>query len=195
MDKTIFSKTRRTFIQASTSALLLPSAVFAEIDDYGIRGQDAPELKISQWIDGNGKPTSFKLSEHKGKFVLMLFWQAGCPGCHSHGFPAFKKTLDAFKNNKHFTAIAIQTAFESYSINTPDKMREIQKQYNLDIVVGHTAGIEEPQSNPKIMVDYRTGGTPWTVLISAEGKVLFNDFIINPEGAIALLKEEIGKMG
>ena len=48
--------------------------------------------------------------------------------------------------------------------------------------------------HPKTMVDYRSGGTPWAVLISPEGKVLFNDFHINAEGAIQLLNKEIKKM-
>jgi thiol-disulfide isomerase/thioredoxin len=194
MDNTKFSQKRRTFITSSASAILLPSAVFATADDYGIRGKLAPELEISQWIDGDGKATRFKLAEHKGKFVFMEFWQFWCPGCHSHGFPGLKKISDALKHSKHFTAVAIQTAFEGYSSNTADKMRQIQKQYDLNLVMGHDAGDTESHGQPKTMIDYRSGGTPWAILISPEGKVLFNDFQINPEGAIALLKGKIGKM-
>ncbi len=180
---------------ASTAAMLLPATAFAaKKHNYGIAGRVAPELEISDWIDGDGKATTFKLAEHKGKFVFMEFWQSWCPGCHSHGFPALKKISDAFKDNKHFTAVAIQTTFEGHTINTADKMREIQKRYNLDIVFGHDAGDPKSHGHPKTMVDYRSGGTPWAVLISPEGKVLFNDFQINAEGAIQLLSEEIKKM-
>ena len=190
-----FSNTRRTFIAATTSAMLLPKELLAASNDYGIKGQLAPELEISEWIDAKGKPTSFKLADHKGKFVFMEFWQAWCPGCHSHGFPGLKKISDALNTSKHFTAIAIQTTFEGYSTNTADKMLEIQKKYDLDIVMGHDAGDKNSHGHPKTMVDYRSGGTPWAVLISPEGEVLFNDFSINPEAAIKFLEEEVGKMG
>ena len=179
---------------ASAAAVLLPINAFAAKHNYGIVGTKAPELEISDWIDGAGKPTSFKLADHKGKFVFMEFWQSWCPGCHAHGFPTLKKISDAFKDNQHFTAIAIQTTFEGHAVNTSDKMREIQKRYDLDIVFGHDAGDPKSHGHPKTMVDYRSGGTPWAVLISPEGKVLFNDFHINPEGAIQLLHEEIKKM-
>lgn len=193
------SNSRRTLIKAgvaaSASALLWSKTALARKHNYGISGRTAPELEISQWIDGEGKPTSFKLADHKGKYVFMEFWQSWCPGCHSHGFPGLKKISDAFRDSKHFTAIAVQTTFEGFSTNTSDKMREIQKQYDLDIVFGHDAGDPKSHGHPKTMVDYRSGGTPWAVLIGPDGKVLFNDFQINAEGAIALLKEETAKMG
>ena len=34
---------------------------------------------------------------------------------------------------------------------------------------------------------YRTGGTPWTVLIDPDGVVQFNDFHIAPDKAIDLI--------
>ena len=189
-----FFKNRRTFIKSSAASLLLPSALFAAKHNYGIVNQQAPELEISQWIDPQGKPTTFKLSDHKGKFVFMEFWQSWCPGCHSHGFPGLKKISDAFNHNEHFTAIAIQTTFEGFATNTPDKMREIQKQYDLNIVMGHDAGDEKKGGHPKTMVNYRSGGTPWAVLISPEGQVIYNDFSIKPESAISFLKDEIDKL-
>jgi len=193
------SKERRNFLKtsiaASATALLWSKGSYAKKHRYGISGMPAPELEIRQWIDGKGNPTNFKLADHKGKYIFMEFWQSWCPGCHSHGFPALKKISDAFKDNKHFTAVAVQTTFEGHTINTADKMRDIQKQYDLDIVFGHDAGDPNSHGHPKTMVDYRSGGTPWSVLISPEGNVLFNDFQINAEGAITLLKDEIAKMG
>jgi hypothetical protein len=43
---------------------------------YGILGQLAPELNLSDWIDGNGKKTeSIRLSDYRGKVVYLYFWQ------------------------------------------------------------------------------------------------------------------------
>ncbi len=183
---------RRDFLLSTTAALLLPKVSQAASNGYGIEGQQAPELKVGQWIDGEGKPTTFKLSEHKGKFIFMEFWQAWCPGCHKHGFPSLKKISDEFKDNKHFVPVAIQTTFEGFAVNNAKQMRAIQMRYDLDIVFGHDEGSEGV--HPHTMKSYRSGGTPWAVLISPEGKVIYNDFSISPESAIAYLKKAIDKL-
>ena len=42
----------------------------------GIRGQLAPELNLSTWIDGNGKKTeSVRLIDYRGKVVYLYFFQ------------------------------------------------------------------------------------------------------------------------
>lgn len=194
-----FSSKRRQFIKAGASALLLPTTTLlsatASSNDYGIIGKAAPELEVEEWIDAEGKPASaFKLANHKGQYIFMEFWQSWCPGCHSHGFPSLKKISDAFQDSKHFTAISIQTTFEGYATNTAKKMREIQKQYDLNIMMGHDAGNEKTHAHPKTMVSYRTGGTPWAVLISPEGKVIFNGFSIDSEKTIDVLSKAIDKM-
>lgn len=195
-----FLKKRRTLLKAGASALMLPSVILspalAATNDYGIVGKMAPELEVKEWIDAEGKPASaFKLSDNKGKFIFMEFWQSWCPGCHSHGFPGLKKISDAFEDNPHFVAVSIQTTFEGHAINTAEKMLEIQKQYDLNIMMGHDEGDAKTHSHPKTMISYRSGGTPWAVLISPKGKVIFNGFSINPESAIDVLAKEIKKMG
>ena len=43
---------------------------------YGILGQPAPQLNLSDWIDGNGKKTeSIRLSDYRGKVVYLYFFQ------------------------------------------------------------------------------------------------------------------------
>ena len=65
-----FLKTRRKIIKASAASMIIPSAAFAAGDEatpqqrYGILGQQAPELEVKTWIDGKGKPSSFKLADH-----------------------------------------------------------------------------------------------------------------------------------
>ena len=197
-----FSANRRTLLKtglkAGLATALLPASIYsanAASNRYGIIGQPAPELEIADWIDPQGKSTSFNLADHKGKFIFMEFWQAWCPGCHSHGFPSLKKISDDLADNKHFTAIAIQTTFEGHYTNTFAKVRKIQKQYDLNIIMGHDAGDKKTDSHPKTMINYRSGGTPWAVLISPEGKVIYNDFSINPESAISVIKKETAKLG
>jgi len=189
------SNKRRQFIKAGAATLLLPSAAISTAfanSDYGIIGQTAPELEIEQWIDAEGKTASaFKLADHKGKYIFMEFWQSWCPGCHSHGFPSLKKISDAFADNKDFVAVSIQTTFEGYDTNTFKKVHKIQKQYDLKIMMGHDTGDKKSQGHPKTMISYRSGGTPWAVLISPEGKVIFNGFSVKPESVIDFLNKKI----
>ena len=44
------------------------------------------------------------------------------------------------------------------------------------------------------MRSYRSGGTPWAVLISPDGDVLYNDFGIDPDGAVDFLRKAIDKL-
>lgn len=188
---------RRRFLLGSAGAVLVPQIFAPKVtqaasNDYGIVGRQAPELKVSQWIDGKGKPTTFKLSNHRGKFVFLEFWQAWCPGCHKHGFPTLKILVDEFKDSEYFIPVAIQTTFEGFSVNNAKQMRAIQMRYDLDIIFGHDEGSEE--EHPHTMRSYRSGGTPWAVLISPEGDVLYNDFAIDPDGSVAFLKRAIKEL-
>ncbi|MBT8369912.1 MAG: peroxiredoxin family protein [Deltaproteobacteria bacterium] len=43
---------------------------------YGILGRQAPELELSTWIDGNGRPMDpVKLKDYRGKVIYLYFFQ------------------------------------------------------------------------------------------------------------------------
>jgi hypothetical protein len=75
--------------------------------------------------------------------------------------------------------VGIQTVFEGYRVNTKDKLRKNQLKYDLKIPMAHAAGNPQTHTAPEIMRKYRSGGTPWTVIIDPDGKVVFNDFHID----------------
>ncbi len=151
-------------------------------------GRIAPELKVDFWIDKNGDSTHFELAQHEGKWIFLKCFQSWCPGCHSHGFPALKKISDALAGNPKLAFAGIQTVFEGHYTNTVDKVREIQLQYDLQIPMGHDPGPKNGRSYT--MADYRTGGTPWMILIDPDRQVVYNDFGINVEKVIAFLVSE-----
>jgi thiol-disulfide isomerase/thioredoxin len=183
--------TRRSVLKSglvafgATAILSRSNFGIAATSNYGIKGQIAPELQVDYWIDENGDPTTFKLADHEDKWIFLKCFQSWCPGCHSHGFPALKQISEALADNPNIVFAGIQTVFEGHYTNTIDKVREIQLQYDLRMPMGHDPGRES--GSPKTMVDYRTGGTPWMILISPDRKVIFNDFSINVEKAIAFL--------
>jgi thiol-disulfide isomerase/thioredoxin len=184
---------RRNLLKTGAAAvgatmLSRPGLVMANVSDYGITGQPAPELHVDYWIDDKGDPTSFKLADHAGKWIFLKCFQSWCPGCHSHGFPALSQISEALAGNPAVAFAGIQTVFEGHYTTTVDKVRKIQLQYDLQMPMGHDPGLEN--GHPRTMVDYRTGGTPWMILINPEGKVIFNDYGIDVEKAIAFLAKQ-----
>ena len=67
----------------------------------------------------------------------------------------------------------MQTAFEGYGFNTEEKLRKNQLKYGLKFPMAHAAGNSENHLPPDIMITYRSGGTPWSVIIDPEGWVIF----------------------
>jgi len=85
----------------------------------------------------------------------------------------------------------IQTVFEGYSSNTQDAVRELQLRYDLPVVMGHDPGDSDSHSMPSTMKNYRTGGTPWLVLINPEGYVVYNGFHVNSDKLIEYIHTQI----
>jgi thiol-disulfide isomerase/thioredoxin len=157
--------------------------------DYGIVGYMAPEWGVEKWIDKNGKPTEIDMQDYDHSVKVLYCFQSWCKGCHQIGFPALKQMVDALKDNDRIAFFAVQTVFEGKEENTFEKIKEIQKKYNLEIPFGHDAGDESTENISKIMHNYRSGGTPWFIVIGIGGSVVYNDFQINTEKAIAVLKK------
>ena len=156
---------------------------------YGIDGLQAPELSVAKWVDGEGKETGdIKLADYKGKFKVLYCFQAWCPGCHSRGLPALQEMVKALEDNDNVQFMAIQTVFEGASSNTYERMKEVQKQYDLHIPFGHDEGDETTRNISSTMYNFRTGGTPWFIFVDENNNVVFNDFHLNTEKAIEYLK-------
>ncbi len=185
---------RRHLLAASGAAvglLALGSRAFAQ-SEPGIVNQDAPELEISQWTDAVGDATTFSVAESRGKWVFLKCFQSWCPGCHSSGFPTLVKVQEALGDNDGLAIAAIQTTFEGFQTNTADKIPDIRVRYGLTVPIGHDAGDPEGERLPQTMRDYRTGGTPWLILINPAGVVAFNGFHADAGRLIAFLESEIG---
>jgi len=169
--------------------LFLLSIVFMShsVFSQSMIGKPAPAWDIEHWIDANGKETNVKLDDYKGKVLYILAFQSWCPGCHSKGFPTLKYVKDKFKNESDLEFLVVQTVFEGHRSNTKSKLKSTQKKYDLDIPFGHDPGTKS--SYPDIMTKYKTGGTPWVIIIDKDGTVKFSHFHIEPKQANELLKE------
>jgi hypothetical protein len=104
------------------------------------------------------------------------------------GFPTLKKLTEVFKGNDQVIFLAVQTVFEGYRFNTQDKLRQSQIKYSLNIPMAHAPGDPDTHESPTIMRKYRSGGTPWAVIIDSSGKVVFNNFHIEVVDAVSLIE-------
>jgi thiol-disulfide isomerase/thioredoxin len=152
--------------------------------DLGIKGHPAPPWEVTQWHQLPEGKTELGLNDFKGKVIYLYGFQSWCPGCHSSGFPTLKKVSDHYVGDDAVAFVAVQTVFEGFSSNTFENVKAIAKKYDLKMPMGHS-GSEEKRS--AIMGGYRTGGTPWTIIIGKDGKVAYNDFHIKPSDAIELI--------
>ena len=105
------------------------------------------------------------------------------------GFPTLKKLTKRFDGNNKVVFLAVQTVFEGYGYNTVEKLRKNQLKYSVKVPMAHAAGNPENHLPPEIMIRYRSGGTPWTVIIDPEGWVAFNDFHIEADAAAAYIEK------
>ena len=83
--------------------------------------------------------------------------------------------------------------FEGHDYNSRDKLRKNQLEWDLKIPMAHAAGNSETHEIPEIMKKYRSGGTPWKVIINPEGTVIFNQFHIKPSQAVTLIEGLLSK--
>lgn len=153
----------------------------------GIVGQSAPPLRDVRWIDGTGEEREpLSLDQLGDGYRILYFFQDWCEGCHVHGFPTLEKLI-AELADKNVAFAAIQTVFEGFDVNIFERVRDNQRRYDLKIPFGH-AGPENEYRPPAIMEDYRTGGTPWFVVIAPDGHVVFDGFQVDPEKLVQVLR-------
>lgn len=84
------------------------------------KGRVAPNFEV---VDLNGNP--FKLSDLKGKPVLLNFWATWCPPCKSE-LPEFERFFEEYGKQVHIVAINLTLSEES-----KDAVKEFVKKQGL----------------------------------------------------------------
>ena len=93
-------------------------------------GLPAPELKVSEWVQGG--PASLK--DYQGKVVVVEVFQVNCPGCFIYGIPEAIDTFQKYKNND-VMVLGLATAFEDFDKNTLENLKLLLKDNK---VIGET---------------------------------------------------------
>ena len=160
---------------------------------HGIAGKRAPELRVPLWlanVEGD-----LRLEDIDEPIIYLFSFQSWCPGCHRHGFPALRSVRAALKGEglaDQVKFVVVQTVFEGHDENTVDAAKKSLEEHELaDLALGHDSG--DP---PKLMVDYRAGGTPWTVIIGPrpDRTVLFNDFHVDGNNAVLAIEQTLASL-
>ena len=152
----------------------------------GIQGLEAPPLGVTSWIQLPEDKETLDISDYRGKTVVMLLFQNTCEACQKRAFPTLKILVDKFGDTEKIAFLAIQTPFEDFLDNTESKIQSSAENFGLKIPFGHLAKTPGFYS---INAAYRTGGTPWWVIVNQQGKVDYNGFYLNPEVAVENLEK------
>jgi len=127
-------------------------------------GSPAPELKVSQWVQGG--PISLK--DYQGKVIVVEVFQVNCPGCFIYGIPEAIDTYQKYKNNG-VEVLGLATAFEDFDKNTLGNLKLLLQESK---VIGETLTTLSYQNK-----------------LLNEGKLSYN--ITFPVGMDMLLKERL----
>ena len=93
-------------------------------------GKKAPNLKVSEWVQGNGS----NLDQHGGNVVLVEVFQVNCPGCFMYGIPESIEIFNKYKS-KDVSVLGVATAFEDFDKNT---LKNLELLVETGKVVGET---------------------------------------------------------
>jgi hypothetical protein len=81
-------------------------------------GAVAPNLKVSEWIQGR----AVDIAKEKGNVVLIEVFQVNCPGCFLYGIPEVINIYNRYHTNG-LRVIGLATAFEDYDKNTISNLK------------------------------------------------------------------------
>ena len=147
--------------------LLMSVALFAQQEDLDAKyaadllkpGTPAPEFVLN---DINGD--SIKMSQFRGKTVVLIFWASWCPDCRAE-VPALKE-LQAKTDPKKVVFVSISS----------DRTVEAWKKYVAENEMG---GVQLYKDKSKVSEDYHVKWIPSQYVIGPDGKVVLGTVMLD----------------
>jgi len=142
--------------------------------------------KIPNWellpIFGDAVPS---LEDFKGKPLLILFFNLGCPGCKGRALPFANKMV--FEHGEKMNVVGIHTRFEGPDYVLED-FKKAKEQYYIRFPFYKDAN--ESASFQK----YQAGGTPHWMLADKDGNLEYSIFGSDPNNALLRLDYKIQEL-
>ena len=125
------------------------------------------------------------LEDFRGKALLILFFNLGCPGCKSRALPYANKVV--YENGESVNVIGIHTRFEGpeYTLEDFQKVKE-------DYYIRFPFYKDNGQANT--FHKYEAGGTPHWILVNTEGEMEYSIFGSDPNNALLRLDLKIREL-
>lgn len=133
---------------------------------------NAPDLAVSRWFNTRER---LSLSALRGKVVVLHAFQMLCPGCVAHGLPQTQRLHHLFAGRSDIAVLGLHTVFEHHAAMTPVALEAFIHEYRLTFPIG----VDEPSEGgpiPLTMARYRMQGTPTTIVIDREGRIVEHAF-------------------
>lgn len=148
-------------ITLKLAPLKTPSPTTAKIEKPAVPvGSKAPEWSIAEWTDGGAR----KLSDYRGKVVVLEFWGVWCGPCLD-SIP-MKKELMARYADRNVEFLGIHTAGTDM-----ETILRLLKRQDWNVPVGIDAGDEE---TGETVARYRIDSFPTILVIDGSGTITFN---------------------
>ena len=152
------------------AALALGAMMVAAAGTSPALARAAPEWAVSEWINGDPGP----LENHRGRVVLLHFFQLWCPGCNHFSIPLFHRWEEKYGARDDVLIISIHSVFEGHSFQSANRLHGFVADKEIDHPVGIDDYADSSDRTPITMRRYRTGGTPQVVIIDKKGEIRFS---------------------
>lgn len=139
----------------------------------------APELDVAQWFNTE---QPLRLTDLRGKVVLLYAFQMLCPGCVKQATPQVQDVARRFAG-EDLIVIGLHTVFEHHDVMTPAALQVYIQENRL----GFPIGVDRPEGQsgiPATMRAYAMEGTPTLVLIDKKGRLRLQHFGQIPDIAL-----------
>jgi cytochrome c biogenesis protein CcmG/thiol:disulfide interchange protein DsbE len=142
-------------ITLALSFIIVPTSMMQKLDNFKVYGQALREAPDFVLYDMEGK--SFKLSQLKGKVVLLDFWATWCPFCRK-SIPILISLYNEYKD-KGLEIVGVALEYDGGKVL---KIFAEKEKINYTVLIG----------NEKVAREYSAYGVPTRFLINREGQIV-----------------------